>query len=328
MTARRTRPWLLAAAGLAGLVAGGMALEVYSVSSITRLLILAGLAASWNIVGGLAGQLHLGHAVFFGLGAYAAGWSMLHIADAPVVAVMLAMVVTASASVVLMPLFRAEHAYFAIGTLAIVVVLGEIAGRYFPGGNSGFSFPSRPSAYEATTILLVATALVATCVVAWSLRRGGFGLSLTALKNNGLAAQLAGVNVFAAKASTFALSGALGGGFGALYSIDLGYLDPDSAFLIEWSILPILATLIGGIGTVTGPLIGALVVWELDEVLRTSVDSPAATLLVQGLLFLAIARWAPRGIVGALIPRPAPRPPRALARLVEPASRRPEKAKA
>lgn len=290
------------------LVLLGVVLDLFSSTSVTRLLILAGLAASWNIVGGLAGQLHLGHAMFFGLSAYAAGWTLEHVADAPLLAIVAGAAAAGAASLALIPLFRADHAYFAIGTLTVVVLVQQVAVRFFPGGRQGLFFPSHPASSEVSTTLLLVAGLAVCAAATYGVSRGRVGLDLHALKADASGAQLAGVNVLGIKLAMFAISGALAGIFGALYAVDLGYVDPASVFLLNWSILPLLAVLIGGIGSVPGPLLGVLIAWEIDEIGRVTIDSPVAQLVVEGLLFLTLARWAPQGIIGLM--RPPRRVPR------------------
>lgn len=300
---RLGRGSVIALAGLAAAVILAAVLGLFGVTALFRLLILIGLAASWNIVGGLAGQLHLGHAGFFGVGAYAAAWSMLNIADEPLLAILLGGAVAAIGALVLLPLLRADAAYFAIGTLTVVILLDEVSARYFPGGSAGTFFPARPSSNEVITIVYI-LAIIAICllVTRW-LMRGRQAQVIKAVKADPVAAQLSGVNVQVVKLAMLALSGALAGTVGALYAIDLGYVDPHSAFLLEWSILPLLAALAGGVGTIAGPVIGAFIVWELHEAGRVYLDAAWLQLAVEGVLLVALARWAPNGLMGLIRPR-------------------------
>ena len=252
------------------------------------------LAQSWNIVGGYAGQVNLGHAAFFGLGALVT--RMLWIAGTPVLAAMLAgaAVAVAFALAVGGAAFRLRGAYFAIGTLALGEILRITVNNTLP------EISTLPTATIATYRLAnrywlaLALAALAVAAVAW-LRASRLGLGLQALREDEEAAEATGVGVLRLKLLALVLStalAALAGGAFAFYHISFY---PSHPFGPHWTFDAVLVTFIGGVGTLHGPVLGAIFYVLLKEYLAIRwVDFH---LLIFGALFIAIVLLLPGGLV-------------------------------
>lgn len=260
--------------------------------SLNRILMFMGLAVAWNIIGGLGGQLGLGHAVFFGVGCYAAGWLTGHVH--PALAVIVASAMAAIISVIFIPSFRTRGAYFAVITVALAFVALKIVSVWGPGASSGIFYSAIYSRVVVTTLYSLGTALsVATFVLT---RRSKLGWALRAVRSDPDAARSLGVNEVRAKSVALLLSAGLTGYLGAIYALALGYMDPPTAFSINWSVAPLLACVLGGLGWVQGALIGGLV-WS---VLQDAVGSGAWSLVLEGGILLLVVLAMPRGIWGSL----------------------------
>lgn len=275
----------------------------YGSSLLVRMLLFVGLAVSWNILGGIAGQLHLGHAAFFGVGAYVSGWVIGNF-DLGALTPWVGMLAAAATGVVLVPIlvpaFRARGAYFAILTLAFTFVLAQLAQNYAPGGNSGMFFDS--FAIGSAPRIVAAVLIVGlTLWVSWLLSVSRIGRGVVAVRMDLAAAQSLGVNHIRVLTVAMVLSGGLGALIGGFYAANLGYLDPETAFDLNWSVFPLLAAMLGGRGTLIGPVVGAVVWTGLDELVgRVGLDAGVAFILQGGLLW-AIALAAPAGMWGIFL---------------------------
>ena len=268
-------------------------------------LLTIALAQSWNIVGGYAGQVNLGHAAFFGLGALVT--RMLWIAGTPVLVAMLAgaAVAVAFALAIGGAAFRLRGAYFAIGTLALGEILRITVGNTLPEIST---LPGTTIAtYRLASRYWLALALAALSVlaVAW-LAGSRLGLGLQAIREDEEAAEATGVAVLRLKLLALVLStalAALAGGAFAYYHISYY---PAHPFGPHWTFDAVLVTFIGGVGTLHGPVLGAVFYVLLKEYLAIRwVDFH---LLIFGALFVAIVLLLPGGLVEIL--RIASRPHR------------------
>jgi branched-chain amino acid transport system permease protein len=254
------------------------------------------LALSWNIVAGYAGQVNLGHAAFFGLGALVA--RTLWIQGTPILVSMVAgaVVATLSALVIGVAAFRLRGAYFAIGTLA----LGEISRTTV--GNVLAEISTLPTTTIATYHLsyryYFALALAGLSVVAVALLAGSrLGLGMQAIREDEDAAEASGVGALRLKLTALALSTGLAGLAGALFAYYHISYYPSHGFSPTWTFDAVLMTYIGGVGTLHGPVLGAVLYVFLKEYLALRwVDFH---LLIFGALFIAIVLLLPGGLVQA-----------------------------
>ena len=268
-----------------------------SVLNFLLLILLAvTLAQSWNIVAGYAGQVNLGHAAFFGLGALTT--RTLWIAGTPVLLAMCAgaAVATAFALLIGAVAFRLRGAYFAIGTLA----LGEIL--RLTVGNVLSEISTLPTAtiarYRLADRYYLALALaVVTMAVVALLARSRAGLGMQAIREDEEAAEASGVNALGLKLLALALSTALAGLAGGLFAFYHISYYPSHPFGPHWTFDALLITYIGGVGTLHGPVLGAIFYVFLKEYLAIRwVDFH---LLIFGALFIAIVLLLPGGLVEA-----------------------------
>lgn len=269
------------------------------------LLLLAGWATAWDIVGGWAGQLSLGHAAFIGLGAYVVALTANQLHLAPWWSLGLSVVLAAGlAGAWGATTFRLRGPYFALSTLAIAEILRLVAinERWLTGGAGGvfisaLSGPfgldlfNRHVEYYAGLVYL---AIVIGIVVWLGGRR--FGYELRAVREDEEAAMAAGIHPTAVKLRAFVLSGALTAAGGLLYGIFLSALEPHRLFEIPLSVRIALTAIIGGRGTVWGPLVGAVLLTLSGEIFRSVFAE--ANLLIYGVLIIVVVLFVPRGVVG------------------------------
>jgi branched-chain amino acid transport system permease protein len=268
------------------------------------------LAQAWNILGGFGGQFSFGHALFFGTGAYVQAMAQLNGGLNAWLA--LALAVAASAGVALIvgaASFRygLKGSYFALVTLAFAEVFRILAVSVpFTGGGVGLMLPLRESVanlqfgsrqgYIAVVGGFVVAALICT---AW-LRHSRFGAQLQAVRDNEDAARAVGVDPFRTKLAAIVLSAAFMGAAGAFYVQVFQYIDPAIAFGAPVSVEALVGAIVGGMGTLWGPLLGAVVLHALAEVTRNLYGQlPGLNLVIYGTVLVLIVMFLPRGLSGA-----------------------------
>jgi branched-chain amino acid transport system permease protein len=273
-------------------------------------LLSVALAQSWNVIAGLAGQVNLGHAAFFGLGALVT--RSLWTAGTPIALAMGAGAATATAAGVALGLvaFRLRGAYFAIGTLALAEILRLSVGNALPEVSTlpaatiaGYRLGLR---YYAALALALGSVLVVTALVGSRL-----GLGMQAVREDEAAAEASGVDALGVKLRAVSLSTALAGLAGGLFAYYQISYYPQHGFSPTWTFDALLITFIGGVGTVHGPVLGAAFYVGLREYL--AVRWSDAHLLIFGALFVLTVLLLPGGLVEAgrrlarwLARRPAP----------------------
>jgi branched-chain amino acid transport system permease protein len=259
------------------------------------------LASAWNIVGGFTGYPSFATAAFFGLGAYAGAIAQLK--GMPMVAswLLAALLGAAFAYALGLALLRLRGHYFAVGSLVVAEVLREIvtAGGDFTGGGMGLNLPLLGGTPRAQgTIFLAAFALLAAATVACAalVVRSRFGAGLACIEQNEAAASMLGVHTTRWKALALALSAAPTAATGAIYANWINYIDPGDVFNVLLSVKPIVMALLGGVGTVLGPVVGAVGLVVLEEaVTRSLLD---LTGVVFGLAVVVLVLFLPHGIAG------------------------------
>jgi len=267
-------------------------------------------AIAWNLLGGYAGQISFGYAVFFGIGGYTTGvlwlrgWPpLLTLPAGALLAVLAALAIG-------LPAFRLAGPYFSIATLGIGLAMRVVAlnADAITGGASGLNLPTQVPSKEwfyYSMLVLVSGCFLVSALV----RRSRFGMGLTALRLDQSAAASLGVNVALYKNLAHALGAALVAIGGALYAVYFQYIHPDQVFGFEISIGMVLMPVIGGLGTLWGPVLGGTLYYAIQDTLLTVF--PFAHLLVYGLLLMVIMLVEPRGLLGfaRLIRLPAARRP-------------------
>ena len=269
------------------------------------------LAQAWNLLGGFGGQFSFGHALFFGTGAYVQAIAQMQGGFNPWLALVVAVAVAAGVGAVVGALtfrYGLKGSYFALVTLAFAEVFRILALSVgFTGGGVGLMLPLAESAgnmqfgsrkgYIALMLGLVVAALA---VTAW-LRRSRFGAQLQAVRDNEDAARAIGVDPWRTKLGAITLSGGFMGAAGAFYLQVFQYIDPAIAFGPQVSVEALVGAIVGGMGTLWGPLLGALVLHTLADLTRNLFGAlPGINLVIYGAVLILIVMFLPRGIAGML----------------------------
>jgi len=285
------------------------------------LVLLAAIGASaWNLVGGYAGQVSVGHAVFFGTGAYAAIAVYTQFGLPPIVGVPVgALIAVVIAALIGVPTLRLSGHYFSMATIAVAELVRVLISNWeWVGGAQGLSGPavsrtvldlSFTSALPYYYIFLAV--LAAVLLVTWRIERSRMGFYLRAIKDSERAARSLGVAAGRYKLYAYMLSAGFTAVGGSLYAVMFGFVDPESGFGILISVKMLIMAALGGSGLLFGPLIGALILVPLEEISNSLLGGKGAglTFVVYGAIIVLIARFLPSGIL-ALLParRPPPKP--------------------
>jgi branched-chain amino acid transport system permease protein len=299
---------------LAALAALPLALKSDFLSHfVIMALYFALLGQAWNLLGGYGGQRSFGHAAFFGTGAYAAAILQLDLGINPWICLVLAAAAGALAGAFVGALsfrYGLRGSYFALVTLAFAEVFRIVADSVpFTGAGVGLQIPLKQSAANFQFadklgfywVILALTALAT--AAAWWLENSCFGADLIAIRENEDAARALGINVERTKLGAITLSAALSGLAGSFYLQYFLYLDPRLAYGVEISVAALLVPLVGGVGTVFGPLVGAFALRLLNEVSGTLTGgAPGLNLVLYGALLILILAFLPDGLV-SLLPR-------------------------
>ena len=273
---------------------------------VTMLLAAIG-ASAWNIVGGYAGQVSVGHSMFFGLGAYAPLlfynlWGWPPIAGIPVgIALSIALAI-----VIGTPTFQLSGHYFSMATIAVAELIHILVGTWnFVGAAIGMQGPVTARGWwdltfrgELPYYYLFLAVLAALLAVTAAIERRRFGFYLRAVRGSERAAKSLGVPVRQSKLKALALSAAFTAIAGSLYSIKTGFIDPDSGFGILVSIQMLIVAALGGAGTLFGPVIGALILIPLQTTANTLFGGGGSglTYILYGGIIVVIARFEPGGL--------------------------------
>ena len=254
------------------------------------------LAQSWNLLGGYAGQITLGHAAFFGLGALIT--RTLWVNGAPLLLALVAgaLVATVYGVLIGVPAFRLRGAYFAIGTLGLAEILRITIGNLMPEIST---IPaSSLASYNMLSRYYLALALAVFCVaVVAVLVRSRLGLGMQAVREDEAAAEASGVGAFRHKLLALTISTALVGLAGGTFAYYHVSYYPQHAFSPVWTFDAVLITFVGGVGTIHGPVLGALFYVILREIL--AVQLVELHLLIFGVLFVLVVLFLPGGLVEA-----------------------------
>jgi branched-chain amino acid transport system permease protein len=267
------------------------------------------LATAWNILGGLTGYVNFGAAAFFACGAYTTVFfHKFYPLPVP------ALVVVGAAVSGLIGLgmgyltLRLRGVYFSIATLALAVVLQTLVVNWNYVGGARGAYVVRPAELEVPTLnltlpyvqylflIMLALAVVAVCV-ARMVERSKLGYGFATIRDDEMAAEASGVPTLKLKLIATTLSGALMGMAGAPFPYYIGYLQPSSAFALDYAVNSIAMPMIGGTTSWIGPLIGALLLGSLEQVITVTITSEV-NLLIVGLLLVGFVIIAPNGLIG------------------------------
>jgi branched-chain amino acid transport system permease protein len=264
---------------------------------------------AWNVFSGYSGYLALGHAVFFGTGGYAValaardwhfkgGWDVFALLPFG------GLVAAAVAIPVGVVALRTRRHTFVVVTIAIFFIFQLAAFNLtFTGGTSGIPLPIAPFSaanYNQPFYYVGLAILVLTIAMSWAVRRSRFGLQLLAIRDDEDRARGLGVKTWRVKLSAFVLSAFPVGMVGGLYFYFIGQIFPQFAFDPLFDVSLALMAYLGGIGTLFGPLLGALVLEALQQYLTQSVSGTGTYLIAYGVLFLVVILLLPRGVIPSI----------------------------
>jgi branched-chain amino acid transport system permease protein len=269
------------------------------------------LASLWNLLAGYAGLVSVGQQAFIGLGGYVLFALAILLGVHPIAAILIAGPIGALVAIPVAALiFRLRGAYFAIGTWVVAEVFRLLASQVSVlGGGSGISLPAAvvvamaPSRqmreFEIYWLALTLTVIVLGAIVI--LLRSRHGLALTAIRDNELAAQSNGIDVWRIKFIVYVLTAFGTAMIGALIFLQKLRISPDTAFSVnDWTAFVIFITVIGGIGRIEGPIVGTIVFFLLRQALA---DLGSLYLLMMGAVAIVVMLWAPKGLWGMIAER-------------------------
>lgn len=304
------------ALGALALLAFALVLPL-SVSDPSRLnffiLILMGaqMGVAWNIVGGYAGQVSLGHAVFYGIGAYASTMLALSLGLSPWIGMLAGgLVAVVFALAMGWPCFRLKGHYFAMATIAVAeIVQILVTNSDFLEGAVGLSLPLDRSGWGAMVFLsklpyyyIILGLLVVTILVAWAIERSHIGYYFRAIKDEPEAARALGVSLTRYKLIALSVSAFLTALGGSFYAQKEMFIDPGSVFATSISIKIALVAILGGVGTLMGPVLGAVILITIEEYSRTLFGSTGSgtDMIIYALMIILVAVFSPAGVLGLL----------------------------
>ncbi|HET6966229.1 MAG TPA: branched-chain amino acid ABC transporter permease [Acidimicrobiales bacterium] len=306
---RSARPtaWLLAPAAVVVAVFAAMPWLVSRASTdlLVNVFILLTVSSMWNLLAGYAGMVSIGQQAFIGLGAYSV--LVLAIGNlSPFAAIPLAMAICGVLAVpISLLVFRLRGGYFAIATWVVAetarLVISAISSI---GGGTGHKVPGlsglSPGAFTRDIYFAALVVALAALGGSYLLLRSRLGLQLAAMRDNEVGARSAGVLVGRARRIVFVAAAVGCGGAGALLAVSQLQVQPTSVFSVQWSAEMIFACLIGGMGTVEGPLVGTVIFFVMQQNLSSH---GAWYLIIFGSVAVVIAIWLPRGLWGTLVQR-------------------------
>jgi branched-chain amino acid transport system permease protein len=303
------KSWGYAAAFLGALALAPLVIsDTFIIHGLLVTCLWAGLALSWNILAGFTGQLSFGHAAFFGVGAYTMGFLSTKFGVSPWIGMMAGGALAALlAAFIGIPAFRLRGPYFALATLALAEVTRIVAIYWeeVTGGAAGLFLPSQTGfvhmSWQGKSPFLWLT--LGYLAVVWAtaalLKRSRTGYFMAAVREDQDAAGVAGVNATAIKMQAAMISAFFTGVGGAILACYTTFVEPQEFLGVLISIQLLIVTIVGGLGTLSGPVIGAFLATPVAEILRSVIGSRVAGglhQLIYGLIFLFVMIYLPKGI--------------------------------
>jgi branched-chain amino acid transport system permease protein len=278
----------------------------YVMSLVVAALVIGGVALSWALLGNLGGMVSFGHAAFFGVGAYTSSiLSMQH--GVPVfLAMLIGGVGAVVAAITMLPVLRLRGPYFALAILAYAHIFRILANEWssVTGGSGGIAnIPQLPVllGYDFSSktgnYLVILSIVLAFAVIYELIRRSPQGLALRAMHDSEDATRVVGVNNTLLKGLMLVVSAFMCGVVGAFNAHYINFLEPDYAFSALWVTIPIVAAIFGGYRTITGPIVGAVVVYLVDQLFVKNF-LPSGHQLVLGVVLVAMIVASPDGLFG------------------------------
>lgn len=288
--------------------------SAFLIHIFVTICVFAALSTAWNIVGGYAGQLSLGHMMFYGIGAYTTSLLVTHFGLTPWIGMWIGAVLAALVGAAVgYPCFRLRGPFFSLSTIAFLEVIRLLSIHFvgLTGGSAGLIVPLKLGwawmvFSEKVNYLYIAFSLLLLCLgVSLAIRQSRLGFYLTAVREREDAALAAGINNSQVKLKAVMVSAMLTALIGAFHAMYLTFLEPATMFSLGTSIEVAMFSLIGGLGTVAGPLLGTVLVVPLAEMARGWLGASASGLhgVVYGTVLVLITLTLPAGLVGTFGPK-------------------------
>ncbi len=263
------------------------------------------MSSSWNIIGGFAGYVSLGHNVFFALGAYFAGMLFLATRISPFISAPVAGLLAMGFGLLFgLIALRTRGSTFIISTIALVLLMAELFDNWkLTGGTNGLALPliDLPGQFAKIPYYYYLLVVMVLCVVAsYFIKHSKFGLALRAISQDETKAEVAGIPTRKYKILAFGLSGLFIGVAGAVWGSYLTYLRPSIFLTVSLGTSIVLNTILGGKGTIAGPVVGTAIMIAVNEFVVAKLGATELNIVVTGLILIFVLLFFPEGIVGSL----------------------------
>ncbi|MBV9079157.1 MAG: branched-chain amino acid ABC transporter permease [Methylobacteriaceae bacterium] len=293
--------------------------DVYTQNIIILTLLYAALSQSWNILGGYCGQISLGHALYFGIGAYPTTLLFTKLGVLPWFGMIVGGLIAAAIALALgWQLFRLAGHYFTIATIVIAEAALLLVNNWdWAGAATGIQWPFAPDSWATLQfardklpyIYFALGFMAVTWCATFLIETSRWGYWWRAVKDNADAAESLGVEIFRSKMAAAAISAFFTAVGGSFYAAFVAYIDPESVMAFQFSLLMALPAVLGGIGTLWGPALGAAILIPLTEVTRSYLGGTGRgiDLIVYGVLVMVVALARPQGLISLFARTKAPR---------------------
>ncbi len=283
--------------------------DQYTRGLIVLILLYAGLSQGWNVLGGYCGQVSLGHALYFGIGAYTSSLLFTRLGVPPTIGLIPGGGLAAAVALLVgWPCFRLSGHYYAIATLVFGLIAVLLVNNWeFVNAAMGITIPFRQQSWInlefRTAVLPFHYAMLLYAALAWIVaylvEGARWGYAWRAVKDDPEAARSLGVRIFPSKMAAAAISGAITAIGGSLYAQYIGFIDPESAFGLPLSVLIALPAVVGGVGTLWGPLLGSAVLIPVQQLSVAYLGGAGGgvELMIYGALIVVLALARPQGLV-------------------------------
>jgi len=287
----------------------------FALHTLIMIFMYSVMAQSWNVLAGFSGQISLGHALFFGIGAYSTGYFYTKFLLTPWIGIVIGIILSGVIALLIgIPILRLRGHYFAIATLLVGITFQVVFQRWSEvGASSGLYIPinrdnpffsiqfhkSKVAYYYITLVFFLISFLIV-----WLINRSKLGYKLKAVRDQQEAAASLGIHVSKYKIIAFIISGMLMAPMGSIYAQYVLIVNPNDVFSVDISILVLLIAVLGGVGTIWGPLIGASILIPISEFTRIYFGGTGRSidLIIYGILIILICIFRPAGII-SLIPK-------------------------
>lgn len=279
--------------------------NLYLMSLMVASLTIGGVALAWALLGNLGGMVSFGHAAFFGVGSYVSALLTMKLGLPVLPAMLLGGLGAALASLAMLPALRLKGPYFALAILAYAQIFRILATEFrgITGGAGGLSsIPALPQIFgfdfgsKVGGYVVILTIVITFVFIYYLIRKSYYGLALKAMHESEDATRVVGVNSTLLKALMLCVSAFMTGMIGAFNAHYINFLEPDYAFGASWTVVPIIAAIFGGYRTILGPLIGAIGVYMIDQLIFKNM-LPTGHEIILGAMLVGMIIFSPTGLL-------------------------------